>query len=650
MPRTSKTLQVGQASHLLSVSEATLRNWVKLGLIETESKRPLLFKLQHIEDIRAKIANGEIQKLNTRANKLHSSLESSNISHLADQKLKSVATKVIELHRLDGISYVETLAACALVLLALNGKVTFKTSKSTIDLSKDIDWTSKHLSSEFERWRGLLQSNELPIPSGLWELLESMPDGDLLGVIYQGIIREGDKSKLGSYYTPTNVIELALESTNIKQGKFLDPCCGTGQFLIQAIRKFSLEPSAVHGIDLDPIAVQITRFNLLQEFEFKDIELNVICGDTILEIATETTHSETDNYLGQFDVIATNPPWGAIGAAKKSLPLQYKTVSGEMFALVIEKSLKMLKANGHLSLILPESVLKIAVHKDIREILLKETRIQHIVEIGRPFPGVMSSVILLSADKGAPDNNDLEILLEGASASFKVKQKKFLHNKDFLIELNATPFDDEILKYIYSQENEFLGARSEWALGVVTGNNKAILSEAFEEGMVPVYKGSDVESFAFSKPKNYFYYRPESFQQVPSIEIFNKPQKLVYRFISSKLIFALDSEQRITLNSANLLIPNLNSMPMDVAVGFLNSKVFQYIYEKKFSTTKVLKNNLMQLPFPVLDAPVLKQIATEIASVTGKRDRSSAVLDQLIFKSFKLSDEYIAHIEKELEK
>jgi FMN-dependent NADH-azoreductase len=124
----------------------------------------------------------------------------------------------------------------------------------------------------------------------------------------------------------------------------------------------------------------------------------------------------------------------------------------------------------------------------------------------------------------------------------------------------------------------------------------------------------------------------------------------VYRFISSKLIFALDSEQRITLNSANLLIPNLNSMPMDVAVGFLNSKVFQYIYEKKFSTTKVLKNNLMQLPFPVLDAPVLKQIATEIASVTGKRDRSSAVLDQLIFKSFKLSDEYIAHIEKELEK
>lgn len=643
-----ETLQVGQASQMLSVSEATLRNWVKLGIVETESKKPLLFKLEHIEDIRSKIANGEIQKLNSRANKLHSSLEASKISHLADQKLKSVASKIIELHRLKGISYTETLTACALVVLALHDKVKFKTSKSTLDMSKDVEWSSKHLADEFERWRGLLQSNEILIPSELWALLTSLPSGDLLGVIYQGIIKEGDKSKLGSYFTPSNIIHLALESVVIENGKFMDPCCGTGQFLIQAIRRFHLNPSSIYGIDLDPIAVQIARFNLLQEFKFEDIALNVICGDTILEIATETTDSETDSYLGEFEVIATNPPWGAIGDAKKNLPLQYKTVSGEMFSLVIEKSLKMLKANGHLSLILPESVMKIAVHKDIRKILLKETKIQKIVEIGRAFPGVMSSVILLTTDKGLPRNNEIEIHLEGCKGGFKVNQDKFLRNKDFLIEVNATPFDDQVLEYIYSQELEYLGANSEWALGVVTGNNKETITPTPKDGMVPVYKGSDVIKFGFNKPKNFFYYRPETFQQVPSIDIFSRPSKLVYRFISSRLIFALDSEQRITVNSANLLIPNLKSMSMEVAVGFLNSKVFEYIYKKKFSTTKVLKNNLMQLPFPVLEPKIEAEIKKEIVKLTREKRSGSSELDLIIYKSFKLTDEFIAYIEMEV--
>jgi hypothetical protein len=89
---------------------------------------------------------------------------------------------------------------------------------------------------------------------------------------------------------------------------------------------------------------------------------------------------------------------------------------------------------------------------------------------------------------------------------------------------------------------------------------------------------------------------------------------------------------------------------MEVAVGFLNSKVFQYIYEKKFSTTKVLKNNLMQLPFPILEVSELEEIANEIALITETPEKGTLVLDRLIYKSFRLSDEYISHIEKELGK
>lgn len=634
---------------MLSVSEATLRNWVKLGIVETESRRPLSFKRQHIDNLLRKIENGGIQRLNSRANKLHSNFEASNIGHLADQSLKFVATKIIERHQLEGVSYLETLASCTLLILAIQGKVSIDLSKSKVDLDEDIEWHSDHLLIEFGRWRDLLNSNMLTVSSEMKALLEPTPKGDLLGVIYQGIIREGDKSKLGSYYTPSHVIEHALALTTMKNGKFLDPCCGTGQFLIHAIRKFSLKPSEVYGIDLDPIAVQIARFNLLQEFDFEDIEINVIQGDTITEIAIGTLDSE-DDFLGQFDVIATNPPWGAIGAIKKRLPPEYKTVSGEMFSLIIEKSLSMLKKDGQISMVLPESILKINVHKDIREVLLRKTSLKHIVEIGRPFPGVMSNVVLLSLKKSLNEHNEVDILLEGSKDSFKVKQEKFLTNGGFFIDLNSTPFDDLVLEQIYSRDIEFLGDRSEWALGVVTGNNKVLLSDKCEEGMVSVYIGKEVHRFSFSKPSHFFFYIPESFQQVPPNEIFTRREKLVYRFISKKLIFALDVEQRITLNSANILIPNLNSMPIEVALGFLNSKVFQYVYEKKFSTTKVLKNNLKKLPFPVLEQSMQDSIVKEVRRLTSDPGSNLATLDSLVFRSFDLSDDFIAHIEKELGK
>lgn len=632
---------------MLSVSEATLRNWVRLGIVETQSRRPMCFKRQHIDNLLRRIETGDVQRLNSRANKLHSNLESSSISHLADQRLKSIATKIIERHQLEGISYLETLASCTLLILAIQGKISIDLSKSKIDLDKDLEWHSDHLLIEFGRWRDLLNSNMLTVSSEMKALLEPTPKGDLLGVIYQGIIREGDKSKLGSYYTPSHVIEHALALTTMKNGKFLDPCCGTGQFLIHAIRKFSLKPSEVYGIDLDPIAVQIARFNLLQEFDFEDIEINVIHGDTITEIAIGTLDSD-DDFLGQFDVIATNPPWGAIGAVKKRLPPEYKTVSGEMFSLIIEKSLSMLKKDGQISMVLPESILKINVHKDIREVLLRKTSLKNIVEIGRPFPGVMSNVVLLSLKKSLNEDNEVDILLEGSKDSFKVKQSKFLTNTGFFIELNSTPFDDLVLEQIYSCDTEFLGDRSEWALGVVTGNNKAVLSDKCEEGMVSVYVGKDVHRFSFSKPSHFIFYVPKLFQQVPPNEIFTRREKLVYRFISKKLIFALDAEQRITLNSANILIPNLNSMPIEVTLGFLNSKVFQYVYEKKFSTTKVLKNNLKKLPFPVLEQSMQESIAREVRRLTSDPGTSVATLDSLVFRSFDLSDDFIAHIEKEL--
>jgi hypothetical protein len=107
----------------------------------------------------------------------------------------------------------------------------------------------------------------------------------------------------------------------------LDPACGSGTFLMAAIRRIRTLPSpalplldrilkSVVGIDLNPLAVMAARTNYLiaiyDLLSSKDelIEIPVSLGDSIL---SDCGHSD-------FDYIAGNPPW----IAWDNLPDDYR--------------------------------------------------------------------------------------------------------------------------------------------------------------------------------------------------------------------------------------------------------------------------------------------------------------------------------------
>ena len=103
-------------------------------------------------------------------------------------------------------------------------------------------------------------------------------DEDIFKEIYQEIIKRGDRHKLGEYYTPEWLAELTLNQAvslseledNKKEFTILDPACGSGTFLTNAISMLkkngcSLEEiiDDVYGMDLNPLAVSIARANYL---------------------------------------------------------------------------------------------------------------------------------------------------------------------------------------------------------------------------------------------------------------------------------------------------------------------------------------------------------------------------------------------------
>ena len=190
-------------------------------------------------------------------------------------------------------------------------------------------------------------------------------------------------------------------------------------------------------------------------------------------------------------------------------------------------------------------------------------------------------------------------------------------------------------------------SESIWALGIVTGNNKEKVLKQKIDRSRPIFKGTDIEKFRIKEPTNYIVYDRSQFQQCAKDEIYSAKEKLIYKFISKKLVFAYDDKASLVLNSANILIPNIKGMSIKSVMAFLNSDLYQFIYDLKFNDLKVLKGNLSLLVFPEISSEqdlLLQNIVNEIMYQNADTDK----LNDFIFKQFDISQteqEYIkAHI------
>ena len=137
-----------------------------------------------------------------------------------------------------------------------------------------------------------------------------------------------------------------------------------------------------------------------------------------------------------------------------------------------------------------------------------------------------------------------------------------------------------------------------WGLGIVTGNNAGMCKRSRRKGLVPVYRGKDILPGRLKAAK--YYLDPADFphyQQMASLALFQASEKLIYRFISSKLVFYCDTRQRLILNSANMLVLD-KEFPLTAKqlAEVLNSPLTNWLFQQLFHTHKVLRGDLELLP------------------------------------------------------
>ena len=104
-----------------------------------------------------------------------------------------------------------------------------------------------------------LKQVSIDIPDSVWD-----SEDDVLGFIYQSLITEGERNITGQYYTCKDVVEYIVDDKVLSSDEtFLDPCCGSGAFLMSVKTN---NPSNLYGFDINPIAVMIASANLLIKY------------------------------------------------------------------------------------------------------------------------------------------------------------------------------------------------------------------------------------------------------------------------------------------------------------------------------------------------------------------------------------------------
>lgn len=230
-------------------------------------------------------------------------------------------------------------------------------------------------------------------------------DDDVKGVAFESFLSKTFRGELGQFFTPRTIVDFMVNVLDPKFGdKICDPCCGSGGFLIRAyehvrqqinmdhptdaeLKIRELSNKQIYGTDANPRMARIAKMNMIMH---GDGHSGVFHHDGLLNIGNIED--------GTFDVIITNPPFGArIDKNSKiteedGLPENYwgkKIVSLYKISkystatevLFIERCLNLLKPGKRMGIVLPEGVLGNGNMKRVREFVEARARILLVVSL-----------------------------------------------------------------------------------------------------------------------------------------------------------------------------------------------------------------------------------------------------------------------------
>ena len=231
----------------------------------------------------------------------------------------------------------------------------------------------------------------------------------LFGDIYEQILRDLQSAgNAGEFYTPRAVTQFMVNRIDPQLGeKILDPACGTGGFLANAVDH--LQQQVQNSTDVARLQQQIYGV------EKKQLP-HLLCTTNMLlhgiEVPVQVRHANTLNRPlsswnedEQVDVIITNPPFGGTeeDGIEKNFPADLQT--RETADLFLQLIIEVLNNGGRAAVVLPDGTLfGEGVKTKIKKLLLETCNLHTIVRLPNgvfnPYTSIKTNLLFFT--KGQP--------------------------------------------------------------------------------------------------------------------------------------------------------------------------------------------------------------------------------------------------------
>ena len=488
----------------------------------------------------------------------------------------------------------------------------------------------------------------------------------------------------------------------VRNIKVIDPACGSGAFLITAFefllnynkylddkifdlvgtsdlfsdRTKEILQNNIFGVDLNKESVEITKLSLWLKTADKNktlasLENNIKCGNSLIddpEIAGDLAFDWEKEFPevfanGGFDIIVGNPPYGVNfdDKTKKYLLEFDKLVPDyEIYIYFISLYRKILKNNGYLSYIFPNTFLSTLFGKKYRENLFNTITVKEIIDLSNDNTFVDASVrTIIFSFKNVFENTDIKFL--------KTRDKTFYSFKDYL--------KNEVMENIENVASLFFQTLEEKEIILKIRNNQK-LSDFFEvsQGLIPYdkyrghdeytiknriwhsnvkkdetykkeLKGEDVKQYLLNWNEELWISYGEWLAAPRERKFFVNKRILIREITKDKLFSCYTEEEFYNTPSLINVINEKDILELKYILTIINSKLLGWYHNKtspkanKGLFPKILVNDVRNLP--LVNIPLEKQQpfiekADKMLSLNKKLQDLSQKFQRMLLRKFEL--------------
>lgn len=250
----------------------------------------------------------------------------------------------------------------------------------------------------------------VPLPESAWEKAFAYlnqnfePSFELIGKMYMHFLSTRHR---GEFYTPPWLVDYCVDLawTDGAPRRLLDPACGSGNFLIGAIKHARLElaesdllefaKQSLYGYDIDGCAASLARFSVLLALAAelrrpddvveisKSLNANIRVTDSLVETSS----------LHHFDIVIGNPPYLSFGArnqpvlpesSSRYLRATYEASSEykiRLHSVFQQIAIDLIGPKGNVVLLVPDAFLNGAYYKKLRRYITENSQIVTLCEL-----------------------------------------------------------------------------------------------------------------------------------------------------------------------------------------------------------------------------------------------------------------------------